>query len=184
MVVVLTVPLRAAYGLHDIITERHLQNMAKIMLATGLIVAYGYGIEAFMAWYSDNPFERYVQWNRLPGPYGWAYWVTLLCNVVIPQLLWRQRIRRSAVGLFGISLVVLLGMWFERFVIVVQSLHRDFLPSSWGIYWPTVWDYATLFGSFGLFFTFFMLFVRFVPMISISEMRLLLEEKEQEGAVS
>jgi molybdopterin-containing oxidoreductase family membrane subunit len=125
-----------------------------------------------------------VQLNRLLGSYGWAYWLALLCNVAIPQVLWLQRVRRSAVGLFVISLVVNLGMWLERFVIVVQSLHRDFLPSSWGIYWPTVWDWATLFGSFGLFFTFFFLFVRFVPMISISEMRLLLEEKEQEGAVS
>jgi molybdopterin-containing oxidoreductase family membrane subunit len=184
MVVVLTIPLRAAYRLEDIITERHLQNMAKIMLATGLIVAYGYAIEAFMAWYSDNPYERYVQWNRLLGPYGWAYWVTLTCNVAIPQVIWLRRVRRSAVGLFAVSMVVLVGMWFERFVIVVQSLHRDFLPSSWGMYWPTVWDYATLFGSFGLFLTFFMLFVRFVPMISIAEMRLLLEEKEHERAVS
>jgi molybdopterin-containing oxidoreductase family membrane subunit len=184
MVITLTVPLRAAYGLHDIITERHLQNMAKIMLATGLIVAYGYSIEAFTAWYSNNPYERYVQWNRLLGPYGWAYWLTLLFNVGIPQLLWLQPVRRSAVGLFLISLVVNLGMWLERFVIVVQSLHRDFLPSSWGIYWPTVWDWATLLGSFGLFFTCFFLFVRLGPMISISEMRLLLEEKEREGAVS
>jgi hypothetical protein len=158
--------------------------MAKIMLATGLIVTYGYAIEAFMAWYSDNVYERYVQWNRLLGPYGWAYWVTLVCNVGIPQLLWLQRVRRSAVGLFLVSFFVLIGMWFERFVIVVESLHRDFLPSSWGMYWPTVWDYATFFGSFGLFLTFFMLFVRFVPMISISEMRLLLEEKEAERAVS
>src|SRR5215472_11742661 len=109
MVVVLTIPLRAAYGLGDIITERHLQNMAKIMLATGLVVTYGYAIEAFMAWYSDNPFERYVQWNRLLGSYGWAYWVTLLCNVGIPQLLWVQRVRRSAVGLFAVSCVVLVG---------------------------------------------------------------------------
>src|SRR5499426_828034 len=162
MVVVLTIPLRAAYGLGDIITERHLQNMAKIMLATGLVVTYGYAIEAFMAWYSDNPFERYVQWNRLLGSYGWAYWVTLLCNVALPHHLWLQRARRSPVALFLVSCVVLVGMWFERFVIVVQSLHRDFLPSSWGIYWPTVWDYATFFGSFGLFLTFFMLFVRFV----------------------
>jgi Ni/Fe-hydrogenase subunit HybB-like protein len=184
MVVVLTIPLRAAYGLEDIITERHLQNMAKIMLATGLVVTYGYALEAFMAWYSANPYERYVQWNRLVGPYGWAYLVTLFCNVGFPQLLWLQHVRRSAVGLFVVSCVVLVGMWFERFVIVVESLHRDFLPSSWGIYWPTVWDFATFFGTFGLFLTFFMLFVRFVPMISIAEMRLLLEEKEQEQAVS
>jgi Ni/Fe-hydrogenase subunit HybB-like protein len=182
MVVSLTIPLRAAYRLHDIITERHLENMAKIMLATGLIVAYGYAIESFMAWFSANPFEQYVQWNRLVGPYGWAYWLTLTCNVGIPQLLWLRRVRRSAVGLFVISLVVNLGMWLERFVIVVESLHRDFLPSSWGMYWPTAWDYATFFGSFGLFFTCFFLFIRFVPMISIAEMRLLLEEKEGKAA--
>ncbi len=184
MVITLAVPLRWAYGLEDFITERHLQNMAKILLATGLIVAYGYFIEAFMAWYSGNPFERYVQWNRIVGPYGWAYALCLTCNVGVPQLLWLRRVRRSALGLFVIAFFVNVGMWLERFVIVVESLHRDFLPSSWGIYWPTVWDWATLVGSFGLFLTFFFLFVRFVPMISIAEMRLLVEEEPAEKAAS
>jgi Ni/Fe-hydrogenase subunit HybB-like protein len=178
MVITLAIPLRAIYGLEDLITERHLQNMAKILLATGLIVAYGYFIEGFMAWYSANPFERYVQWNRIAGPYGPFYWACLLCNVAVPQLLWSQRVRRSAVGLFVISIFVNVGMWLERFVIVVQSLHRDFLPSSWGMYYPTVWDWATLFGSFGLFLTLFFLFIRFLPMISIAEMRTILPDEE------
>jgi len=178
MVITLAIPLRAIYGLEDLITERHLQNMAKILLATGLIVAYGYFIEGFMAWYSANPFERYVQWNRIAGPYGPFYWTCLVCNVAVPQLLWSQRVRRSAVGLFVISIFVNIGMWLERFVIVVQSLHRDFLPSSWGMYYPTVWDWATLFGSFGLFLTLFFLFIRFLPMISIAEMRTILPDEE------
>jgi len=179
MVITLAVPLRAFFGLHDIITERHLQNMAKITLATGLIVAYGYSMEAFMAWYGGNPYERYVQWNRLVGPYGPAYWTCLLCNVGVTQLLWLQRVRRSAVALFFVAVFINVGMWLERFVIVVESLHRDFLPSSWGFYVPTVWDWATLFGSFGLFLTCFLLFVRFLPMISIAEMRALVSESEE-----
>src|SRR5882724_5689510 len=182
MVLTLAIPLRAAYGLHDLITERHLQNMAKILLVTGLIVAYGYFIEAFMAWYSGNPFERYVLWNRLTGPYGPAYWGLLLCNIAIPQTLWLQRMRRSALGLFVVAVFVNVGMWLERFVIVVESLHRDFLPSSWGMYYPTIWDWATLFGSFGIFLTFSFLFIRFIPMISIAEMRMLLEEERGEAA--
>ena len=184
MVITLAIPLRAVYGLEDVITERHLQNMAKILLATGLIVAYGYFIEAFMAWYSANPFERYVQWNRLTGPYGPAYWGLLLCNIAIPQTLWLQRMRRSAVGLFVVAVFVNIGMWLERFVIVVESLHRDFLPSSWGMYYPTIWDWATLLGSFGLFLTFFFLFVRFLPMISIAEMRTIIADEEVKGTAA
>ena len=182
MVIVLAIPLRAAYGLQDLITERHLQNMAKILLVTGLIVAYGYFMEGFMAWYSGNRFERYAQLNRIVGPYGPAYLGCLLCNVALPQLLWLQRVRRSAVALFVVAVFVNIGMWLERFVIVVESLHRDFLPSSWGMYYPTVWDWATLFGSFGIFLTFFFLFIRFIPMISIAEMRMLLEEERGEAA--
>ena len=178
MVITLAIPLRAVYGLEDVITERHLQNMAKILLATGLIVAYGYFIEAFMAWYSGNPYERYVHWNRAFGPYGPAYFGTLVCNVAVPQLLWLRRMRRSPLGLLVVAVIVNVGMWLERFMIVVESLHRDFLPSSWGMYYPTVWDWATLFGSFGLFLTLFFLFIRFVPMISISEMRTILPEEE------
>jgi hypothetical protein len=150
--------------------------MAKIMLATGLVVTYGYALEAFMAWYSANPYERYVQWNRLLGPYGWAYCVTLFCNVGFPQLLWLQHVRRSAVGLFVVSCVVLVGMWFERFVIVVTSLYRDYLPSSWGTYRATRWDYATFAGTLGLFTFLFFLFIRFLPMIPMSEIRLMLPQ--------
>ena len=122
--------------------------------------------------------------NRLRGPYWKQYWALLLCNILIPQVLWLKAARKNVFLLFFVAMMVNTGMWLERFVIIVMSLHRDFLPSSWGTYWPTVWDFATFFGTFGLFLTFFMLFVRFVPMISISEMRLLLEEKEEERAVS
>ena len=182
MVITLAIPLRAAYGLHDLITERHLQNMAKVLLATGLIVAYGYFMEWFMAWYGGNPFERYVLLNRLVGPYRFGFWGMLLFNVALPQLLWLQRVRRSAMALFVVAVFVNVGMWLERFVIVVESLHRDFLPSSWGMYYPTFWDWATLFGSFGVFLTFFFLFIRFIPMISIAEMRMLLDEERKEAA--
>ncbi len=182
MVITLAIPLRAAYGLHDLITERHLQNMAKVLLATGLIVAYGYFMEWFMAWYGGNPLERYVLLNRLVGPYRFGYWGMLLFNIGLPQLLWLQRVRRSAVALFVVAVFVNVGMWLERFVIVVESLHRDFLPSSWGMYYPTFWDWATLFGSFGVFLTFFFLFIRFIPMISIAEMRMLLDEERKEAA--
>jgi len=176
MVLTLAIPLRAVYQLEDFITTRHLQNMAKILLATGLIVAYGYMIEAFMAWYGGNPYDKYVIWNRLTGPYAPFYWALLFCNIATPQVLWLQRVRASAPALFVISLIVNTGMWLERFVIVVTSLHRDFLPSSWGMYYPTVWDVATFVGTLGLFATLFFLFIRFMPMISIFEMRTILPE--------
>src|SRR5207247_838321 len=136
----------------------HRQNMATIRLATGLIVAYGYMIEAFMAWYGGNPYEQYTIWNRLTGPYAPFYWALLLCNIAAPQVLWLRRVRTSASALFVISLIVNTGMWLERFVIVVTSLHRDFLPSSWGMYYPTIWDVATFVGTLGLFATLFFLF--------------------------
>ncbi len=176
MVLTLAIPLRAVYQLEDFITTRHLQNMAKILLATGLIVGYGYMIEAFMAWYGGNPYEKYVIWNRLTGPYAPFYWALLFCNIATPQALWLQRVRASASSLFVISLIVNTGMWLERFVIVVTSLHRDFLPSSWGMYYPTIWDVATFLGTLGLFATLFFLFIRFMPMISIFEMRTILPE--------
>jgi molybdopterin-containing oxidoreductase family membrane subunit len=178
MVLVLAIPLRLFYNLEDFITERHLRNSAKILLATGLIVAYGYSIEAFMAWYSGNPYEKYAQLNRMSGPYAAVYWALIACNVVIPQVLWFRKVRGSSLGLFLVSLVVLVGMWLERYMIVVVSLHRDFLPSSWGMYAPTMWDYATFFGTIGLFLTLLFLFIRFLPMISISEMRQLLPESQ------
>jgi len=174
MVLSLLIPIRALYGLEDFITLRHLQNMAKVLLVTGLIVAYGYTMEAFIAWYSANQFEGFMMLNRMTGPYWWAYSLLIFCNVITPQALWFKRVRTSAPTLFVISLIVNVGMWLERFVIVVTSLHRDFLPSSWGMFRPTIWDLATYFGTIALFLTLLLLFLRFLPMISIFEMRTLL----------
>jgi len=180
MVLTLAIPLRAAYGLEDFITMRHLNNMAKVMLATGLIVGYGYVIEFFTGWYSDNPYEFFVSMNRLLGPYRHLYWALLFCNLVAPQLLWFSRIRRNVIVLFLMSLVVNVGMWLERFVIVVTSLHRDFLPSSWGMYQATRWDWFIFAGTIGLFVMLLFLFIRFLPMISIFEMRELVSETSAE----
>jgi len=174
MVLTLAIPLRKFYGLEDFVTAKHLENMGKVLLATSLIVVYGYGMEAFMAFYSANPIERFVSANRMFGPYGWIYWLLLFCNLVTPQLMWFKRFRTSVGWLFAVAMVVNVGMWLERFVIVVGSLHRDFIPSSWGMYSPTFWDWATFAGTIGLFLTLFFLFIRFLPAISIFEMRTLL----------
>ncbi len=182
MVLSLAIPLRKFYHLEDFITMRHLENMAKVMLATGLIVAYGYLMELFVAWYSGNTYEGFTAWNRIAGPYGPAYWLLILCNVVAPQALWSKRLRTSAPVLFAMSLIVNIGMWLERFVIVITSLHRDFLPSSWGMYNATRWDYATFVGTIGLFLALLFLFIRFLPMISIFEMRELVSEVEGPSA--
>jgi len=184
MVLTLAIPLRAVYGLHDFITERHLNNIAKVMLATGLIVGYGYLMEAFFSFYSGSPYERYVTIARAFGPYAWSYWLLLACNIATPQLLWLRRVRRNVPLLFVISLIVNVGMWLERFVIIVTSLNRDYLPSAWHMYYPTVWDFAHLFGSMGLFLTLFLLFIRFLPMISIFELRELVHETEGGAAPS
>ena len=178
MVLTLAIPLRAVYGLQDFITMRHLQNMAKIILATGLIVAYGYMMEAFMAWYSGNPYEGYMLLNRLRGPYAPMYWALILCNVLTPQLLWFRKVRNSVGALFAIAMVVSVGMWLERYVIIVVSLHRDFLPSSWGMYSGTIFDWSMFLGTIGLFLGLMFLFIRFLPMISIFEMRTILPEAE------
>jgi molybdopterin-containing oxidoreductase family membrane subunit len=178
MVMTLAIPLRRAYGLEDFITMRHLDNMSRVMLATGLVVAYGYMMEAFMCWYSANTYEEYMLSNRFSGPYAWVYWSLLVCNVLAVQGIWFQRVRQSVAALFVISMFVNFGMWFERFIIVVTSLHRDFLPSSWGMYYPTVWDFATFFGTIGLFMSLLFLFLRFLPMISIFEMRTLVPDAE------
>jgi Ni/Fe-hydrogenase subunit HybB-like protein len=180
MVLVIAIPLRAVYGLKDFITQKHLENMAKILLATGLIVSYGYVVEAFMAWYSGNTFEQYMMLNRMFGRYWWAYWALIGCNALVPQLLWSKRVRANVPGLFVIAVVVLVGMWLERYVIVITSLQRDFLPSSWGMYSGTFWDWALLLGSLGLFFALLFLFVRFLPVISIAEMQMLLPEAQVE----
>ena len=178
MVMTLAIPIRALYGLQGFITMRHLQNMAKVMLATGLIVAYGYMMETFMAWYSANQYERFMIMNRFTGPYSHMYWALLICNVVIPQLFWLPRVRNSIALLFIISIIVNIGMWLERYVIIVVSLHRDFLPSSWGHYAGTQWDWSMYLGTIGLFLTLLFLFIRVLPMISIFEMRTLVPEAE------
>jgi molybdopterin-containing oxidoreductase family membrane subunit len=184
MVMTLSIPLRAAFKLQDFITLKHLNNMAKIMLATGLIVFYGYLMEIFFAWYSGNPYEQFVILNRITGPYRWLWYLLILCNGLLPQLLWFRGVRHSVPALFLIALVVNVGMWLERFVIVVTSLHRDFLPSSWGMYMPTVWDWATFVGSIGLFLSLLFLFIRVLPVISIFEMRTILPEAKIDSAES
>jgi molybdopterin-containing oxidoreductase family membrane subunit len=181
MVMTLAIPIRAFYKLEDFITMRHLENMAKIMLATGLIVAYGYTMEVFMAFYTGHAYDKYMILNRFTGPYAPVCWALILCNVIIPQSLWIRRVRASVPALFVISLIVNIGMWLERFVIVVTSLHRDFIPSSWGMYSPTRWDIATYLGTIGLFLTMFYLFIRFLPMISIFEMRGLVPTRPKTG---
>jgi molybdopterin-containing oxidoreductase family membrane subunit len=180
MVMTLAIPIRKFYNLEDFITMRHLGNMAKVMLATGLIVAYGYMMETFMAFYSGNQFDRFAIINRMTGPYAFFYWMLIACNIVIPQAMWSRKVRNNVAILFVISLIVNVGMWLERFVIVVISLHRDFLPSSWGMYYPTRWDWATYVGTIGLFLTLLFLFIRFLPVISIYEMRSLVEETSEE----
>jgi Ni/Fe-hydrogenase subunit HybB-like protein len=175
MVLTLAIPLRKFYHLEALVTERHIDNMGKVMLATGFIVAYGYGMEAFMAWYSADHWEAFTFWNRAFGPMGWSYWVLIFCNLVFPlTTLWSRKLRTNISFMFLISIVVNTGMWFERFVIVVTSLYRDFLPSSWGTYRATKWDYMNDVGTLGLFPALFMLFVRFLPMIPMNEIRLML----------
>jgi molybdopterin-containing oxidoreductase family membrane subunit len=159
--------------------------MAKVMLATGLIVGYGYFMEVFMAWYSGNDYERFLIFkNRMQGPYAPFYWALIFCNVIAIQALWLKKVRRSPLALFVLSIIVNVGMWLERFVIVVTSLHADFLPSSWGMYYPTIWDYGLYLGTIGFFLMMMFLFVRFVPMISIFEVRMLLEQKKAKEATS
>jgi Ni/Fe-hydrogenase subunit HybB-like protein len=170
MVLTLAIPLRKFYHLEGLVTERHIDNMGKVMLATGFIVAYGYAMEVFMAWYSASHWEAFMMWNRMFGPMGWAYWVLVTCNLAIPlTTLWSRKLRTNIAFMFFISIVVNTGMWFERFVIVVTSLYRDFLPSSWGTYRATKWDYMTYVGTLGLFTALFLLFVRFLPMIPMSK---------------
>lgn len=184
MVLTLSIPIRKLFGLQDFITMRHLDNMGKVLLATGLIVGYGYMMEAFTAFYSGNQYERFMILNRMTGPYAPMYWLLIACNIVTPQFLWFRKVRAKIGALFAIAMVVNLGMWLERFVIVVTSLHRDFLPSSWGMYYPTRWDFATFAGTIGLFLFLLFLFIRYLPLISIFEMRALVateEEKKSAG---
>src|SRR2546423_4998079 len=180
MVLLLTIPLRKIYGLESFITMRHMHNMAKVMLATGLIVFYGYMIEAFFGWYSGNQYERFMIWNRMHGPYAPYYWTLILCNGLTPQFLWFKKIRSNLLLLWFISVVVSIGMWLERFVIGVTSLHRDYLPSSWGMDKPSQWDWGVVIGTLGFFVPLLLMVTRFLPMISIFEMRTILPEAEVE----
>ena len=179
MVLTLAIPLRRAFGLHDFITGVHLDHAAKVLLATGALVAYGYASEIFTAFYSGDEFEVAMTVDRFTGFYAPVYWSMLACNVLAPQVLWWRRVRRSAAALFALSLVINLGMWMERVLIVVQSTHRDFLPSSWGVFVPTAWDWVFLLGSISTFAWLFLVFIRVLPAISISEMRELVRETAQ-----
>lgn len=179
MVANLMIPLRTIYGLEDFVTIRHLDNIGKVILATGSMMLYGYSMEVFFAFYSANEFEQYMTLNRALGAYAWSYWGIILCNCISPQILWFPQVRRSPVGLFIVALIVNVGMWLERFVIVVISLSRDYLPSSWRMYYPTFWDFMHLFGSLGVFFCLLFLFIRILPVISIAELRELVHEKEE-----
>ena len=188
MVMTLMVLARQLWGLEKIVQLKHLENMNKVILLTGSMVGYAYMMEFFIAWFSGNPYERFTFVNRAFGTYAWAYWIMVSCNVISPQLFWFKKCRTSIPLMFIISIFVNIGMWFERFVITVTSLHRDFLPSSWNYYRPTMIDLATLLGSFGLFFTLFLLFLRFIPMIAMAEVKSVLPQadphhgEEPEGA--
>jgi Polysulphide reductase, NrfD len=165
----------------DYVTIHHMENMNKIIMATGLMVGYAYGSEFFIAWYSGNPAEQYVFVNRATGPYWWAYWTMVTCNVIIPQLFWFKKLRRHIPTMFVVSIFVNVGMWYERFVITVTSLHRDFLPSSWGMWHPTLWDLMAIAGSFGMFFFIFLIYIRTLPAISIAEVKPILHVGKDGG---
>lgn len=174
MVLAFLIPMRAMYNLKDFVTMKHIDWMCKIMLATGMIVFYGYLAEVFFSFYSGNPYEAFMMKNRMFGPYAWAYWLLIVANGIIPLVLWNYKARQNLRLIWAVTMVISVGMWFERFVIIPMSLHRDFLPSSWGMYVPTIWDFGMFLGTIGLFVFMMFLFIRFLPMISIFEMRELL----------
>jgi len=180
MVMTLLLITRRVMGIENLITMRHLDYMARVLLTTGLLVAFAYSTEVFIAWYSGNRFERFTFWNRAFGPYAWAYWLMVFCNIVVPQMFWFARARRSEALLFVGAILVNVGMWFERFNIIVISLHRDYLPSSWSMYVPTPVELGILLGSFGLFFTCFLLFVRVAPVVAFHEVKHTLASQEEE----
>jgi Ni/Fe-hydrogenase subunit HybB-like protein len=171
MVVTLMVPARALFGLKHVVTMRHLENMNKVIVATGTMVGYAYAMEFFIAWYSGSQYEQFAFINRALGPYWWAYWIMVSCNVIAPQFFWFKKIRTSPLAMVIVCIFVNIGMWFERFVITVSTLNRDFLPSAWGYFSPTPFDILTLLGSFGLFMTLFLLFCRYLPMVAIAEVK-------------
>ncbi len=183
MVNILMIPLRKAFGLEKLITKRHLDNSSKLMLATGMIVVYGYAVELFFAWYSGVEFERYMAYNRVLGAdHGWAFWLLIFCNLIAIQPLWFSRVRQNMLAVFVISIIVSIGMWLERYVIVVVTLTKDFLPGSWGDYVATFWDYSMYLGTFGLFFTLWFLFIRLLPSIATSEMKELVYHDAHHGS--
>jgi len=182
MVQTLMLPARLWLGLKDIVTIKHIENMNKIILVTGTMVGYAYGIEFFMAWYSGNEYESFTFINRAFGPYAWAYWTMVTCNVITPQLFWFKKLRTSITVSFVLSIFVNIGMWFERFVIIVTSLNRDFLPSSWHYFTPRFWEPVFFIGSFGLFFTLFLLFVRYLPVIAMAEVKSIMPHGEEHHA--
>ena len=178
MVLTIMLPARAIFGLHDLITDDHVDKMCKIILLTGSIVGYAYAMEFFIAWYGGNMYEQYAFMNRATGPYWWAYWTMIFCNVAAPQLFWFRFFRRHVLSVFIVCMFVNTGMWFERFVIIVTSLHRDFLPSSWNMFYPTWVDIWTFVGTFGIFLALFLLFIRWLPMICIFEVKAVLPEAD------
>ncbi|MFI4874898.1 MAG: NrfD/PsrC family molybdoenzyme membrane anchor subunit [Blastopirellula sp. JB062] len=180
MVLTLIVPAREWFGLKNLVTTRHLENICKILLATGTMVGYAYAMEFFMAWYSGVPNEQFTFLNRAFGPYYWAYWTMVFCNVAVPQIFWFKKCRTTPWMMFVASIFVNIGMWFERFVITVTSLSRDFLPSSWGYFSPTWVDIGMFVGSFGLFFTLFLLFLRFMPMVAMAEVKSVMPHGEED----
>ncbi|HKL15885.1 MAG TPA: NrfD/PsrC family molybdoenzyme membrane anchor subunit [Balneolaceae bacterium] len=171
MVLTLMIICRKIYGLEDIMTDDHIEKMNLIILVTGSMVGFAYIMEFFIAWYGQVEYEKAIFIIRATGPYAWAYWIMITCNVLSPQFFWSKKLRRNVTFTFIISIVVNIGMWFERFVITVSSLSTDYLPSSWGYFSPTIWDVLTYVGTFGLFFTFFLLFLRFMPMVAVAELK-------------
>lgn len=181
MVLTLLLPLRAIFRLHDLITEKHIDNMCKIILATGSMVGYAYSMEFFIAWYGANSYEGFAFINRAFGNYWWAYWIMVSCNVICPQLFWFKSIKNNIPLVWVISIFVNVGMWFERFVIANTTLSRDFLPSSWGYYSPTVVDIFTFFGTFGFFSILFLLFLRFLPLMPMAEVKSVMPAADPHG---
>ncbi|PTY06609.1 hydrogenase [Opitutaceae bacterium EW11] len=171
MVLTLMLPLRSIYKLEDLITQYHIDCMCKITLATGTMVGYAYAMEFFIAWYGSNPYEGFTFINRAFGPYAWAYWIMITCNVITPQFFWFKKVRQNTTLVWVLSIFVNVGMWFERFVIIVTSLARDFLPSSWGYYSPSIVEIFTFFGTFGVFSVLFLLFIRFLPVMPMAELK-------------
>jgi molybdopterin-containing oxidoreductase family membrane subunit len=182
MVATLIVVMRRLFHLEHLVTTRHLELINKIIIVTSLMVGYAYLVELFTAWYSGSGYERFMAVNRMLGPYGWCYWVMIACNVLVPQLLWIRKVRRNVKLLYPVVILVNVGMWFERFVIVVTSLHRDFLPSSWGMFIPSLTDLGLLLGSFGLFLTLLLLFCRLAPTIAATEMKAVVADHHDAAA--